>query len=668
MKPHSPIRLLFLSTLLLSLSAEGYWPLPDFPNYLTSTFGEYRNGHLHRGIDIGTKGKTGFPVVAFQDGWVVRVQSTRRGYGKALYIRHPNGYLTLYAHLSSFSPPIQNLLLQMGAPRYFDRILQGSEEIPVKAGQVIGYSGESGAGLPHLHFEIRRGWWFSIDPLTFQLNFQDTQPPILEYLLLIPFSPQSRVNGTQSPFIIPLTQLDNGWKEKKAWSIQGPVQVELTGYDPGEGWTRRGLSFLHSEVRSSTGELVFCFQQDLQQWPSSPDFSVNVIYQPLRSHIGPTVFTYRLYALRETDEPCRDTALKLPAPGDYELRIEARDTSGNTTVADIPLRSSESYSSSAPQTSSEENPGAESTPETFPSPSLEAESLEPLVPRFSSTSHSLRVDSYVAPDTESVEVHLYHKGNQWNSVFQNFPSRRLSALLPLQDSGLYTLTLIYYASTGRTVIHQQNLIGFQATPDEPFEGIWENLRLMVEKGGFLRKTLVFLVPSTSGEYPKTEGLPFLLPPFRLEPEGEPLVKSGTLTLQYERVNRQSGIYSWDPFRMRWRYLPSHREGKILKAEIDFFQAYAVLQDEAPPLIYPPEIVTLDEPHWVVRISDVGSGVNPDSVKVWWNGQRIESEYDEDRGWVWLDVPPALSGGEWKVEAQDYAGNESRRTTPPTHSP
>src|SRR5690349_12935719 len=78
----------------------------DTPFVLAGTFGEIRNNHFHTGIDFSTKEQTGKPVYAAADGYVSRIKISSTGFGKALYITHPNGFVTVYAHLQSFSEPL----------------------------------------------------------------------------------------------------------------------------------------------------------------------------------------------------------------------------------------------------------------------------------------------------------------------------------------------------------------------------------------------------------------------------------------------------------------------------------------------------------------------------------------------------------------------------------
>lgn len=130
----------------------------DIPIFLAGNFGECRPGHFHSGIDIKTLGKEGQPVHAAADGYISRIKMEKGGFGHGLYITHPNGYTTLYAHLSDFAPAIQQYLKkEQYEKKHWDVDIQlSSDQFPVKKGDQIAWSGNTGASTaPHLHFEIR---------------------------------------------------------------------------------------------------------------------------------------------------------------------------------------------------------------------------------------------------------------------------------------------------------------------------------------------------------------------------------------------------------------------------------------------------------------------------------------------------------------------------------
>lgn len=132
-------------------------PLP-IPMVLAGGFGELRPGHFHSGLDIKTDGRIGMPVHAAQEGYISRVSVSSTGFGNAIYITHPNGYTTLYGHLSRFNPALAAFVEKEEYARKSWAIdLTLPEHLfPVKKGQFIAWSGDTGnSGGPHVHFEIR---------------------------------------------------------------------------------------------------------------------------------------------------------------------------------------------------------------------------------------------------------------------------------------------------------------------------------------------------------------------------------------------------------------------------------------------------------------------------------------------------------------------------------
>ncbi len=134
------------------------YPLEGVAGLYSANFGELRPDHFHSGVDIKTDGVEGKRVVSVADGYVSRIYLSPYGFGLALYIAHPNGTTSVYAHLSKFRSDIMEYvnserrrLHQNTYNQYFD-----SKKFPVKQGDLIAYSGNTGSSAgPHLHFEIR---------------------------------------------------------------------------------------------------------------------------------------------------------------------------------------------------------------------------------------------------------------------------------------------------------------------------------------------------------------------------------------------------------------------------------------------------------------------------------------------------------------------------------
>jgi murein DD-endopeptidase MepM/ murein hydrolase activator NlpD len=158
-----------------------------FPIKLTGTFGELRPNHFHGGIDIKSpNGRSGASIFAPADGYVFRIKIQASGYGNALYIKHPNGYSTVYGHLESFRSDIaQYIKKQQYQKESFEvNLYPNKAAFPVKKGQEIGKMGNTGGSSgPHLHFEIRHsGTDKALNPLLFNLPVPDTERPSLRDL------------------------------------------------------------------------------------------------------------------------------------------------------------------------------------------------------------------------------------------------------------------------------------------------------------------------------------------------------------------------------------------------------------------------------------------------------------------------------------------------------
>ena len=179
--------LLFICLLPLVATAQKY-PTDYFRNplnipiLLAGNFGECRGGHFHSGLDIKTNWKENLPVYAAAEGYVSRIKMDKGGFGHAIYITHPNGYTTLYAHLNNFVPKIQKYLRaeQYKAEKWDLDLTVDATLFPVKKGEQIAFSGNTGSSsAPHLHFEIRDSKTeHPLNPQLFGFAIKDNKAPI----------------------------------------------------------------------------------------------------------------------------------------------------------------------------------------------------------------------------------------------------------------------------------------------------------------------------------------------------------------------------------------------------------------------------------------------------------------------------------------------------------
>ena len=187
------LRILFTSFFILNydhgLSQEFDFHSPiDAPFDLSGTFGEYRS-RFHTGIDFKSRGVQGQNIFSIEEGYISRIEVNNYGYGKVVYIDHPNGYTSVYAHLKDFSSELDKFVrgeqyrLRQSTIKKFPK----KGELKVEKGQLIGYSGNTGGSFgPHLHFEIRdTDTQDALNPLMFNYDYLDKERPIIRGLYLI---------------------------------------------------------------------------------------------------------------------------------------------------------------------------------------------------------------------------------------------------------------------------------------------------------------------------------------------------------------------------------------------------------------------------------------------------------------------------------------------------
>ncbi len=165
------------------------------PILLSGNFGELRSNHFHSGLDIKTNGTINYRIYAIDQGYVSRINISHWGYGKAIYVDHPNGYTSVYAHLNHFPPKIEKLIREYQYKNKSEIITYypDSGQIQVSKGEVIAYSGNSGGSSgPHLHFEIRNTKSeHPINPQLFGFEIQDDKPPVINKLKVYSLSNSS---------------------------------------------------------------------------------------------------------------------------------------------------------------------------------------------------------------------------------------------------------------------------------------------------------------------------------------------------------------------------------------------------------------------------------------------------------------------------------------------
>lgn len=180
-------------------------PVLSTLNRVSGNFGELRSSHFHAGIDYKTDGTEGLPVFAAADGYVSRVKTSAVGYGKAIYITHPNAVVTVYGHLRSYLPALEDTIrkLQDSLEEYEQEIFPDSTMFIFRKGDIIGYSGNTGSSEgPHLHFETRHK--DSEKPFNPELAgyiISDTIPPVIKAVAIYQPGFSNRLSGSSRSII-----------------------------------------------------------------------------------------------------------------------------------------------------------------------------------------------------------------------------------------------------------------------------------------------------------------------------------------------------------------------------------------------------------------------------------------------------------------------------------
>lgn len=209
----------------------------EIPLHLSGNFGELRNNHFHSGLDFKTQQKEGLKVFASADGYVSRIKVSAWGYGKALYITHPNGYTTVYAHLQKYAPEIEEYVKkgQYRQKSFEVEFFPNPSELRVKQGQLIAFSGNSGgSGGPHLHFEIRDSKTENIiNPLFFGFDelIADTKKPNINNVYVYPVGENSHANNSENPTSVPLSLQKDGTYLAQTVLADGKIGFGISTYD-----------------------------------------------------------------------------------------------------------------------------------------------------------------------------------------------------------------------------------------------------------------------------------------------------------------------------------------------------------------------------------------------------------------------------------------------------
>ncbi len=589
----------------LADSVSYLWPT-DASNQLSSTFAETRSAHLHAGLDIRTWGQEGYRVFATRDGVIYRIGMSPFGYGNVIYMKHGDGSYSVYAHLNRFEPNLQAFADSLRFINYtadLDKIIV-KEGITYKQGEVIGYSGSTGIGPPHLHFELRTPEFKPFNPLLTNLTVHDNIPPVfrqlgIEYLdyETLSFENYRIVNGTGSGNRYNFGEI----------TVNGPVGLSVNVHDRANNTPN--VYAVHSLTMIHQADTLFHSQADYFPFMHTNhmflDRSYPILAQTRRGF-------QRLYKVHGNRLPMYQTNSSLGLidfeNGTYPIRIIAADANGNRSIANLTIHVNRSGQS----------PRDEIT----------------YIPTYPLPSRSLE------------------QANKWNNI--KLDENRMLLVSSDDDVIPFTRDIRFYKNESINSFEKLLVPGKRTIFKSPDNTMWIEF-----PENALHDTLQLRMDIIT----KGNTIQFNFDPDRL-PLAE-RIQFNYMLPDHLAGNEQLGLYSVDRFRDRHFFLNAVNNRGIIRGSMREISSLIIKSDTTPPWVGRPRLErNLAGNHIVIlpaRDTETGINYRDSLFKV--NGMRGIIEYDPEKNFLIFYNPsfrPAASN-KIEVEVLDGAGNRTVRS-------
>lgn len=578
------------------------WPIPG-PITITGSYGEIRGGRtLHMGIDIAVGEQIGVvPVLAAGNGHVYRIRVSHTGFGKVLYVRHPEGFITVYGHLSHFAPRGEEIIstLQAAQKRFEVEKYLAPNEWTVKTGDTLGWAGNSGYSFgPHLHFEVRTLRDEPLPPLRYLPAIPDTLPPVFFRIGLCPLSPNAHVKGRGERTFLPFRQVAvrNGLRQyvcAETVKVGGRVGFLYTAADRA-GRSSAWLGLRAVSLHDSTGRVLYATQWETlsYDWRRFLRWHIDYAYQQVyRIGVG------RLY------EPsvCLPWShgrgiVEVPHGVSAAFTLRAEDFAGNRSEVRVLLQGDTTIRAALRRPM-----------DTRSLWSIEAGELRVRQPLSTKTGDTIMPHAPLPLMGKIIDTLFFPNG-------RGFPTYLRACVAPGTDQAIYI-------AEGCTLrIHRETLQETLYVRIEPLHTGFGEGYLIGDPFIPVRfpAKLIWKIPAS------------------MKPEKSyPLYRSW-----YETV--------WSPVR------GASRRGQVWHIPVRSWGAYLLMEDNAPPLVRP---LKRAGPFYLVSVEDFGSGVNPYSFHIQGENGVVFPEYYEPQRILYL---PRKAGRRFLIEVSDYVGNRTRQ--------
>lgn len=621
------MKFLFLSIACIffsgySLLAEESFVLPLKGDlFATSSFGEYRDGRFHMGVDY--RATVGTPVYAIDDGYVARMRCGPWGYGRVLYIQFHSGIMGVYGHLHSFAEPYQSYLrkIQHQKESFTVDLTLKENELPVKKGSLIAYTGQSGTKAPHLHFELRtRDGITCLNPWEYGFRWIDRNKPQITSLLVIPGSTETIINGRCLPLEIPIN-------EKTEFPIlinaRGAIGFGVSTIDAESGTCKLGpyrISLRTSDAILST------VQQDRLDYNTYRD--AIVAFYP---YISNPIY-WSLWQWQGNESPNYKQVRKnwLSIEDEEHLQVEVEDFKGNKVQ--VPL-----YISSG-----------------------SASNLNKKVEKS-------EVSIFYLPDLLVLEILLASTSSKETPEITCISEQGAVLLKPFQRtdniyelpwkppaSGKYT----FRVSHPSIPVREKTVYAVKA-PDKIAPIVLNDFQIDIPSN--ISYGILWLSISPVSSQKVSKGLTIASNMWKIEPYNMPMAEAVQIKMRIlDNVQPKERIHLYRKTGSSWSRMDSQKNGDFVIGKVSDWGIFALIRDDEPPQITNIAIKKdvkepTKRPAISAIISDIGSGIA--RAEIFCDQKWLLSEYDGPRGILRWEQDEDLPSGTHTITfmVTDYAG-------------
>ncbi|MFQ5511824.1 MAG: M23 family metallopeptidase [Candidatus Krumholzibacteriia bacterium] len=609
------------------------WPLPITIN-LTSSFAEYRAGHLHAGLDIKTYGREGVRCIAIGNGYVSRLRSSPDGYGKAVYLTLDGGEIAVYAHLSEFSPQLERALYEAQKEEnryrvdvYFDR-----DRFPVKQGDVLAYTGRTGASAPHLHFEFRDGDQNPVNPLSHGWSLEDKQAPGVRGAVWVPLGAESRIDGACRARDVEVQRVGpDTYAVVDTVRIRGPVGVGAHIVDRLNGTSGR-LAPYRVEL-SVDGVMITSVQMERFSYGHTGEVELAYDMERVRRYNRHYLLLFRREGESLWNREFRGGGVIDPARLEnggaraHTAVVRAIDRAGNVSVTMIPFVSDDGGPGAPGSTAGDGGPDG-----CYFFGDLMSVEKTALVPERGAARASSRDRLQLAFRVDDLP----------------------GGTMQLTPAGTGRVFHVFAVHGGESIVGDVASLG---------AGVSTNERSLYASA------FLYLSAWPHEAAPSAE-LQSIVSPVEVGPTSLVFKRSAGLRMALDgKADGREAVYRLDERKKEWSYNQSRVRGDTVYTSIRSPGVYGVFVDAEAPRIAELSLAKRKSyatgealPEIVIALVDEGSGIDPDLSEVRLNGERQVARWDgfAKKMFVLLREPVPEGAYEVSVVAVDRAGNRAIR--------